>query len=54
MVHEVFLEVLVDEMGSSITYHGVPNLENIVSSNILIELLWSADLHGRASTHLET
>jgi hypothetical protein len=39
---------------SLITNLGVPNLGNIVSSNILIELLCSADLHGNASTHLVT
>jgi hypothetical protein len=39
---------------SLITILGTPKHENIISSNIFLELLASAAQHGMASTHLET
>jgi hypothetical protein len=56
MLHQVMVEVLVSEVSSSITNHHpwTPKRGNIISSNIFLEFLASAALHGMASTHFET
>jgi hypothetical protein len=53
---QVSVKLLISEVCPSVTNNHpcIPNLGNIISSNIFFECLESAFMHGIASTYLDT